>query len=149
MFSGCSVEKYCNSHYPPQVSDSTWKEIEYVCEHDTIPIPYRAINWDTTFNFLKDVVLHRVVKDKGLTGTLDINKGKLSFKCESDSSQIYKDFYRKNITNNHIRVETKLKDCDKDHLTKIINYFRYSGIVVHIALLITFIVWLVRKFFMG
>lgn len=110
-----TVENYCNTHYPATIKDSIWEVKEYVCEHDTVPIPLRSINWDTTYDFSQSVVLHIEKKQNGLTSILNIKNGKINVLCEADSLRMVIEQMREKDSNFELKTATKYLPCEKKH----------------------------------
>lgn len=138
LFSSCGKwQSFCCSKCDIQTKDSVWTKTDTIVDHDTIPVPYKFVEMDTVFDFSLCPPVHIVKKSNGVTGTLDISKGKVSLKCECDSSAIYRDYYSRNTTINSQKVETKLKDCNKEHRSKIDHFCRWWSLISLILIAIT------------
>lgn len=139
LLSSCSMEKYCNSHYPPQISDSVVTVISYECEYDTIRVPYQEISFDTSF-LPEDILFHHEEKQGSLTAYIDINKGKLTFKCAEDSLQFIIESQNKIINTSDHRVKMfTVKEFEQHwYYTPLIWWFFFT--------LICIIIWIVWKY---
>ena len=109
LLSSCATKKRCNRKYPPEIHDTiitvtkdsivhhrdtTFEEGEVIFVHDSIPCP--------------DFKYHSTIKKNGLTGSIDISKGKITFKCAEDSILRIKDslvtYIRTNITDRQTKI---------------------------------------------
>lgn len=84
LMSSCATQKRCNEKYPPQVSDSTYTKDSIVFVPDTIIVPGETVVITDTIP-CPDVVYHKEVKKNHSTAIVDINKGKLTVECKTDS----------------------------------------------------------------
>ena len=143
IFSLCSCNigrRYCDKHFPLEHKDSTYVEAQWI--HDTIPMPYEVISWDTVTLIPPNIEIHHSTHKGGLIASIDISKGKLTYKCETDSLTCIIDSL-KQITSYHNVTDTKMIICDKRHHSGWDSFTNYFTIFF---ILIAFI-WVVIKAF--
>lgn len=143
---GCITEKKCNERYPNQIKDSTYSMVTYV--HDTVPAfsPYFAFGIDTSSEELpKDMYFHAITEHKGNKATIDIHNKKITVKCEVDAKNDTIFQLRKQIENFNTKVETKYLVCDKQHVTRWLNFCFWHTIISWIVFVIAIIILVLKR----
>ena len=99
----CSLKEICDNRFPPSPYDSI--SIRDSIVWDSIPVWSGGNNvaFDTISPCDPKIIYVKEVKKNGLTGTVKIKNGKLSFECKSDS------LMKLLVTERHDRVVEKSK----------------------------------------
>lgn len=131
LFSSCSLKRYCQERYPPIQSDSVVTVISYECDYDTVRVPYAEIAFDTAF-LPTSIVFHKEQKKGSLSSYIDIQKGKLTFKCAEDSLKQVIEYQSRLIKTVDKRVNTVIIEKYKEHwyLTPLIWWFIISLVAI-------------------
>jgi len=143
----CGCKTYCEKHYPGKeftTVDTVTRIEKYI---DTVFVPYNVVTVDTIVqNIPYDLTFHKTEKKKGLTASLSISKGKITFKCAQDSIQFLLEKERLDhiITKSQLKVQ--VTDCHKEHKTKF-NYFCSYWFWISFGLILLYIIWKAKIFF--
>ncbi len=115
----------------PIESDSINTWITYECDSFPILVPYHEISFDTSGIIPNTVNCHHTKRVGALTGSIDISKGKITFKCAEDSLKEVIRFQKEIINQKDIRKEfipTPIRDWRY-------YFWKYDAIIVDILLL--------------
>lgn len=99
---GCTTQKRCYEKFPPITFDSVIVKDSVYAVHDTIYTPYQELSFDTLIPCDPKIVYVKEVKKGGLTGSVSIKGGKMSFECKSDSLQAVISRLERKITTNRL-----------------------------------------------
>lgn len=144
VFCNCRIfqpQDWCAKHYPAQISDSIVTVTNYECDWDTVMVPFKSIVFDTVGLIPNDVVFHHESKKDGLSAYIDINKGKLTFRCAEDSLEAVIEYQKKIISTTDHQVKVITMPCILEHKTKF-NYFCSYWFWISFGLIL---IWLVLK----
>lgn len=107
-------KKWCNV----SVHDSTYTEVTHILDTTFVQIPFSELTFDTTDTRLPyDLTIEHKENKGSLNAFFSIKHQKIKFEC---NVQPYIDtvaFLRDQISNYHLKVETKLIPCDRKHKT--------------------------------
>ncbi len=109
LFCSCVTQKRCAERFPPKTSDSIRTWITYSCDSFPVYVPYQELTFDTSGIIPVTVNYHHTKREGALTGSVDINNGKLSFKCAEDSLRavieyMAKEFHEKDSREKAVNV---------------------------------------------
>lgn len=141
---GCVTQERCAERFPPRSStnDTTITIIKDSIRHDTVYIPGMELVFGADIP-CPDAVFHKTETKGHLTGSVNIKKGKVTFKCAADSLQA--------IIEVKDRIITTLQSRNETVVTPPIPlpwWVPYAGwyFVITSPLLVAWSVWRVAKF---
>lgn len=105
LLSSCITQQRCNEKFPPIVSDTLIVKDSTYYVHDTIYTPYQEITFSDDVPCDTLIVYKKEIKKNGLTGSVNITKGKLTFECKADSLQHIINTLRHQIIRERFKVQ--------------------------------------------
>lgn len=142
--SSCKMERWCNEHYPPLTSDSTWASSKIDTVRDTIYFNETELFFDTTGVINTSVNFESVKKKNNVTLTVKAQSGQLKVDCRADSLEKVVEHYKYLDSVYNQRKEVKQLPCYKDHRTNWDVFCRWWS-WISLFLLGASIYWIVKK----
>lgn len=140
----CVTQKRCNQKFPTVQFDSTSIVTTHDTIHDSIPVPYQELSFDTTSPCPEITSFRKEIKKDWLTAIVDFSKDGMKFfiKSSPHKESIAIPVKRTVITNVKIEYRDKII---KEPIAWKWEFYRFGFYTLLIMVLVMTIIYLLKK----